>query len=191
MPQAWRPITDYEVDPEELSHRELRALSGVWIERRTELAESRSVSEFTERLEREWAIETGLIERLYTLDRGITELMIEHGINAALIPHGAGDEAPTHIAAMIDDQQGAIESVFTFVKGKRPLSTSYVKELHSLFTRNQEFAEGRDHFGRRTLVPLIRGDYKQQPNNPARPDGSVHHYCPPEHVAAERVRACI
>ena len=63
-----------------------------------------------------------------------------------------------------------------------------MKELHSLFTRNQEFAEGRDQFGRKTQVPLIRGDYKKQPNNPTRPDGTVHLYCPPEHVAAEMDR---
>ena len=183
----WQPISDYEVDPAELADRELRALSDVWMDRRAMLAESDDVAEFTERLKREWAIETGLIERLYALDRGITELMIEHGVNAALIPHSGG-ENPMQIAAMIGDQQDAIESVFAFVRGDRRLSTGYVKELHSLFTRNQEFVEGRDQFGRKARVPLIRGDYKQQPNNPTRPDGTVHHYCPPEHVASEMDR---
>ena len=187
MSSQWHPISDYETDPAELSDKELRALSGVWIERRDVLGKSDSVSEFTERLKREWAIETGLIERLYTLDRGITELMIRHGVNAALIPHTAGDN-PVHTAAMIGDQQDAIESVFAFVKGDRRLSTSYVKELHSLFTRNQEFAEGRNQFGHKVRTPLIRGDYKKQPNNPTRPDGTVHLYCPPEHVAAEMDR---
>ena len=80
------------------------------------------------------------------------------------------------------------KAFFAFVKGDRRLSTSYVKELHSLFTRNQEFAEGRDQFGRKTQVPLVRGDCKRQPNNPTRPDGTVHPYCPPEHVAAEMDR---
>ena len=187
MSRSWQPISDYEVDPTELADRELRALSGVWIERRAVLGESDDVTEFTERLKREWAIETGLIERLYTLDRGITELMIEHGVNAALIPHTTGGN-PMHVAAMIGDQRDAIESVFTFVKGERRLSTSYVKELHSLFTRNQEFAEGRDQFGNEIRMQLIHGDYKQQPNNPTRPDGTVYHYCPPEHVAAEMDR---
>lgn len=54
-----------------------------------------------------------------------------------------------------------------------------------MFTRNQEHAEGRDQFGRLVEVPLIRGDYKRQPNNPTRRDGSIYEYCPPEHVAAE------
>lgn len=183
--RPWRPITDYETDPALLADKELRALSGVWIDRRAILGESRSVAEFTERLKREWAIETGLIERLYTLDRGITELMIEHGIEATLIPHHAADQLPAQVAAMIGDQRDAIESIFSLVKGERPLSTGYVRELHGLFTRNQKFAEARDQFGNDIQIPLIRGDYKKQSNNPTRPDGSLHQYCPPEHVAAE------
>ena len=182
--RAWHPITDYEVDPLQLADKELAALSSVWVEQRAKLGESLSISEFTERLKREWAIETGLIERLYTLDRGVTELMIERGVSAALIPHRSTHE-PKRVVAMIGDQKDAIESVFAFVNGYRTLSTGYIKELHSLFTRNQEYTEGRDQFDQATLVPLVRGDYKQQPNNPTRPDGTLHAYCPPEHVTAE------
>ena len=188
MSQPWQPIADYETDPSDLSNKELRALSDIWIERLEVLGESHSVSDFKKRLMREWAIETGLIERLYTLDRGVTELLIQHGINAALIPHGSASDPPTRIAALIGDQQDAIESLFSFVKGQRYLSTSYIKELHSLFSRNQQFTEGRDQFGKLVRVPLLVGDYKGQPNNPTRLDGSIHHYCPPEHVAAEMDR---
>lgn len=188
MSQRWRTITDYESDPEALADKELRALSGVWIDRKTAIGESTSVSEFTERLKREWAIETGLIERLYTLDLGITELMIEHGVNAAFIPDRPGNMTPSSIATMIGNQRDAIESVFAFVKGNRQLSTSYVKSLHSLFTRNQEHVEALDPLGRKIQVPLIHGDYKQQPNNPTRSNGSIYYYCPPEHVASEMDR---
>ena len=184
MAKEWHPIADYEIDPQQLADKELAALSSVWIEQRAKLGESLPISEFTERLKREWAIETGLIEQLYTLDRGITELMIEQGVNAALIPHRSTQE-PELAAAMIGDQQDAIESVFAFVNGSRDLSTGYIKELHSLFTRHQKNAEGRDPLGRNVVVPLVRGEYKQQPNNPTRPDGTLHSYCPPEHVAAE------
>lgn len=34
----------------------------------------------------------------------------------------------------------------------------------------------------------LKGDYKRWPNNPVREDGSIHEYCPPEHVAAEMER---
>lgn len=181
----WHPITDY--DPADLADRELAALSSVWVEQRAELSESSLMSEFAARLKREWAIETGLIERLYTLDRGITELMIEQGVDAALIPHRSNQE-PESTVAIIGDQQDAIESVFSFVSGGRSLSTSYIKELHSLFTRHQPTAEGRDQFGKTVQVPLTRGDYKKQANNPVRPDGTLRVYCPPEHVAAEMDR---
>jgi len=179
----WKPISDYEVDPKELADPELGALSAVWSEQKSGLE---GLDQFTERLKREWAIETGLIERLYDLDRGVTELLIERGIDAALIPHraGLGEEK----VAMLGDQKNAIESLFAFVKGDRLLSSSYVKELHALFTRNQAFAEGRDQFGRRTQIALQKGAYKYRPNNPTRDDGTIHEYCPPEHVAAEMDR---
>lgn len=184
MHREWQHVTDYEVPPAGLEDEELRALSGVWIEQKATLHESAGSAEFMERLKREWAIETGLIERLYTLDRGITQLLIERGIDAALIPHRAANN-PDQVAAMILDQRDAVESIFAFVQGERTISTSYIKELHSLFTRNQPYAEGRDQFGNKSQVPLLRGDYKTQPNDPMRPDGTIHSYCPPEHVAAE------
>lgn len=184
MATEWRHITDYETPPADLADRELASLSSVWLEQRAELEKSSHLSDFVVRLKREWAIETGLIERLYTLDRGITQLLIEEGVDAALIPHRSSQE-PELTVAMIGDQQDAVESLFSFVKGNRPLSTSYIKELYSLFTRHQETVEAKDQFGHTVSVPLLRGGYKKQPNNPMRPDGTVHAYCPPEHVAAE------
>ena len=183
--KVWQPIADYVSDESRrLADKELSSLSKVWVEQRATLDESLDMVVFTERLKREWAIETGLIERLYTLDRGITELLIEQGVKAALIPSRSAQD-PDKTAAMIHDQESALDSVFDFVKGCRDLSTSYIKELHSLFTRHQEYVEGCDPFGQRGRTPLLRGDYKQWPNNPTRPDGTVHAYCPPEHVAAE------
>lgn len=32
---------------------------------------------------------------------------------------------------------------------------------------------------------IIKGEFKKQPNNPKRPDGTIHEYCPPEHVESE------
>lgn len=188
MATEWRPITDYEMAPADLADRELAALSSVWLEQRAELEKSSHLSDFVNRLKREWAIETGLIERVYTLDRGMTEAMIEKGVDEAVRSHRSdqvSEQVSESTVAMIGDQQDAIESLFDFVKGNRLLSTSYIKELHSLFTRHQETVEGQDQFGRTMHVPLLRGDYKQLPNNPTRPNGTVHAYCPPEHVAAE------
>ena len=81
-----------------------------------------------------------------------------------------------------------LEGLFQFVKGERPLSKGYIHELHSALMRNEDTAEARDQFGRIFETPLLKGRYKQQPNNPTRPDGSVYEYCPPEHVDLEMER---
>ena len=122
MDRTWEPIKDYQTPPS-LADRELQALSSVWIEQKTPLGESVGVRNFNDRLRQEWAIETGLIERLYTLDRSTTELMIEQGVRASFIPHRAAED-PDHTVALIGDQQDAIESLFAFVTGRRQLSTS-------------------------------------------------------------------
>ena len=180
----WVPITDLNEDDLNAASTELPPLLRTWEEFRQELPEQQ-VREFNERLQREWAIETGIIERLYTLDEGTTELLIEQGIDASLIPHNDMDEPPELIAGMIADHLDAVEWLFDVITQRRPLSTSFVKELHQLMTRKQEFAAGVDQFGRAARLKLLHGDYKRRPNNPTRPDGKVHEYCPPEHVAAE------
>ena len=187
MGRSWEPIRDYDVEPKELAQSELRMLESVWKEQRGRLAGRGEFQRFNERLKREWAIETGLIERLYVLDRGITQLLIERGIDASLIPRGPESDPEAEVS-MIGDHQAAVDAIFDFVKGRRVLSTGYIKEMHALITRHQDTVEGRDRDGKRTRVPLIHGGYKLLPNNPQRPSGEPHEYCPPEHVAAEMDR---
>ena len=184
---AWSPIANLRNEDLEAAGGDLPTLMSVWDEARGELSEEQ-VEDFNERLNREWAIETGIIERIYTLDEGTTRLLIEQGIDASLIAHDDNGGSPEHIAGIIRDHQEAVEWLFEVVRQERPLSTSFVKELHALMTRKQEYADGVDMFGRATKIRLRHGDYKQRPNNPTRNDGKVHEYCPPEHVAAEMDR---
>jgi hypothetical protein len=88
------------------------------------------------------------------LDRGITELLIEHGIDSSLIPGDATDKDPNLVAGIIQDQESAIDWIFEVVRGSRPLSTGFVKELHALMTRRQETARGRGQFGNEIEVLL-------------------------------------
>ncbi len=113
---SWHPIEDYETDPQELGKPELRSLAEVWNEQCSVLMEAEGLQQFNERLKREWAIETGLIERLYTFDRGITQTLIERGIDAALIPHQTIGEDPERIVAKIRDHEDALDGLFAFVK---------------------------------------------------------------------------
>ena len=101
---AWEPITGLG-DWRRLASRELPPLAAVWNEQRASLSETEGLKEFNERLTREWAIETGILERLYTLDRGVTQLLIERGIDEALISSEDTDQPPELVAALIKDQR--------------------------------------------------------------------------------------
>ncbi len=182
------PIEDIPEPEGALEVSELRALDELWSEQRSELERLDEMKRFRDRLARSWAIETGVIERVYDLDRGTTELLIEKGIDADLIDRASTDREPRLVGRIIKDHHDAIEGLFTFIKRERHLSTSYVKELHATLTQSQETVEAEDQFGAPVEVPLLRGAWKELPNNPRRPDGTVHVYCPPEHVDSEMDR---
>ena len=186
----WNPdagITDLEDSWPQLAASDLPSIHSIWTEQRARLQGTRQLAEFTERLSREWAIETGILENLYQLDRGITQTLIERGFQAELLTHGATNQSTSYVINLLRDQQDALEGVFDFVAQRRPLSTSYIKELHAALVRSQPSTEAQDPTGRLIEVPLIKGDWKLQPNFPTR-DGVTFTYCPPEHVASEMDR---
>ena len=180
----WTPIADLTDGDHAAASEELPALARTWAQVQ-ETLDHRQVDEFNERLKREWAIETGIIERLYSLDRGTTEVLIKHGIDASLIASDATDQPPELVAGIIRDHAEAVDWLFDAVTRERPLSTSFMKQLHQFMTRKQMFATGVDMFGRKREIELRHGEFKVRPNNPVRPDGKLHEYCPPEHVDAE------
>lgn len=184
----WKPITDLPINWEQFCNPELYSLADVWSEQHAQLKQSRSVSNFNERLAREWSIETGILERLYTIDRGVTQLLIEQGIDAALIPHGATDIPVNQLITVITDHRDALEGLFDFVGSRRKLSLNYIRQLHQVITRSQEYVDGIDHLGNPVRMEIRRGQWKDWPNNPTRPDGSIHEYCPPIHVQGEMER---
>ena len=184
----WKPVEDLPADWHTLCSSELASLAPIWIEQSEKLNATGVLQQFNERLGREWAIETGIIENLYSIDRGITQILVERGIEASLIPHGATDKPAEEIVAILKDQEHALEGLFDFVKRRRELSTSYVKELHQSLTRSQSTVRAVDQSGNPMEVQLEHGQWKRLPNNPTRQNGSVHEYCPPEHVASEMDR---
>ncbi len=184
----WKPIEDLPVDWRLLSDGELGPLLQFWIDQRESLEAEGSLAGFTNRLNREWSIETGQIEGVYDLDRGVTQILIERGIREDFIPHAPGQRPPEIVAAIINDHAAVLDGLFEGVKGDRRLTRGYIHELHAALLHHQETTPAQDQFGRTLEAELVKGRYKQYANNPTRPDGSIYEYCPPEHVDAEMDR---
>lgn len=163
----------------------VESLREAWIEQRNSLVESGALGSFNDRLIRRWAIETGMIERIYALDRCTTEILVAQGLRAALIEHGASDLPAAELATILNDHREAAAYVIDHVAGDVGLSLHFVRSLHGLLTRHQADIEAEDQFGRLMHVPLLRGQWKELPNNPRRPDGTIHEYCPPALVQKE------
>jgi len=184
-PIKWHPIQDLPEDWRTLADNHMPSLVHMWLEQARELRASSAYGRFMQEMRHEIAIETGLIERLYTIDRGTIQLLIEHGIDESLIAHNATDKPVSEVAALIRSQAAALDGIFDFVKNERSLSTSFIKQLHQVLTEHQEYVDGIDQFGNNGRFALTRGDWKMTPNNPQRPDGYTHEYAPPEQVSSE------
>src|SRR5438128_7008202 len=115
----WEFITDLPENWEEMRSTELESLALIWKEQSTTLSKRDALKQFNDRLSREWAIETGIIENLYSIDRGITQLLIEKGIEASLIPHGTTDKPVEKILPILKDQEEVLEGLFDFVTRRR------------------------------------------------------------------------
>lgn len=186
----WNPstgITGLEAGWEGLAASEISGIRAVWGNQQERLKGTNLISNFTERLSREWAIETGILENLYDIDRGVTQTLIEQGFREEVLAHGSTNQPREFVLQLLNDQKQTLEGIFDFVKDARPLSTSYIKELHAMLLRSQASTEGIDTLGRQVEVSLIKGDWKIQPNYPVR-EGVTYKYCPPEHVASEMDR---
>lgn len=161
-------------------------ISPSWFERRKTLkGNSQEYEDFILRLKREHAIETGIVERMYDLKKGITETFIKEGFVQSYISHGDTNVPIPKLLSYLRDHFDSVNFVFDVVNENRPLTISLIKELHSLVTQHQDYAEGRDQLGNKLQIELIREKFKERENNPTREDGTVVLYCPPEQVDSE------
>lgn len=183
--RLWLPI-EFSQQWLEFDTSKIDDISPSWFDRRKVLqANSKEYQEFITELKREHAIETGIVERMYDLDKGITETFIKKGFVEAYISHNDTNVPVPKLLSHLSDHLDAVDFVFDVVKENRDLTIGFIKELHALVTRNQEYTEGRDQFGSRTKIDLRKGAFKILENNPTREDGTEILYCPPEHVQAE------
>ena len=183
----WQPV---EVSEAWLKARtgKLDILSPSWFAYRKTLGPNglgTGPKSFMERLKRQHAIETGVIERLYDLTQGVTETLIEEGFREELISYGESSIPAGQLIEVLNDHLDAVDMVFDFIKEERPLGKNFLHELHLIVTRHQGQVEVIDSLGKRSLRDLRKGQFKEHPNNPRRIDGTTFQYCSPEQVESQ------
>lgn len=157
-------------------------LRRVW-EETLGLATPEEADEARKRSLRRHAIETGIIERLYDLDWGVTEALVAEGLTLDAVAHEGGINED--VLAVIRDQYAALDYLADACRGGIELSLHFVRELHVLITRHQQTYEGLDQFGRVVRVPLNHGQWKTQANFAIRDDGTRVEFAPPEQIQSE------
>jgi fido (protein-threonine AMPylation protein) len=178
---AWQPLQPLGPVDEDVQQvlASVDTLRSAW----REVITGASAEEFQEarrRSLRRHAIETGIIERLYDVDWGVTEALVAEGLTAEVAAREGGLEADA--LEIIRTQYSALEFLVEAVREGRPLSVHFVRELHAAICAHQQSYEGHDPLGRIVQVPLNKGAWKHLPNHVMRPDGSSLQYAPPEQV---------
>lgn len=184
---SWNSITPLSPEDAHIDLAAIQPLYDTWRASKQRLQQSSpaSLKDFTQRLVRRLSVETGILERLYDLDRGTTEALVAHGFVEDLIARSSTNLEPSRLIDILRDQEAAIQLVMDCVAQNRALTKGIVHELHAILTQHQETTSAIDQFGKRLEIPLLKGRFKELPNNPKRSNGSVHEYSPPVHVDAE------
>jgi Fic family protein len=135
---------------------------------------------------RRHAIETGIIERLYDVDWGVTEALVAEGLTTEVAAREGGLDDDS--LAIIRSQYDALEFLAEAASSGRDLSLHFIRELHQAICRTQATYEARNEFGQILQVPLHHGTWKTQPNYVRRHDNTLLEYTPPEHVQSQMER---
>lgn len=184
---AWNPVTPLSDAERQTDLLSMRPLYDSWRAQKARLSAQSpaGLSDFTQRLVRRLSVETGILERIYDLDRGTTEALVANGFREELVSRSSTDMEPSRLIDILRDQESGIQLIMDCVAGNRKLTKSIMHELHATLLRHQETTTAIDQFGTRREIALLKGQFKEHPNNPKRPDGTLHEYCPPVHVESE------
>jgi hypothetical protein len=184
---VWRPIDPLGDAERGIDLASMRPLYENWrVSRKTiQTTSPTHLAEFNKRLIRRLSVETGILERLYDLVRGTTEALVTYGFAEDLVTRSNTNIEPSRLIDLLRDQEAAIELIMDCIARNRDLTKGLIPELHAMITRHQDTTTTVDQFGKRLEIPLLKGKFKEQPNNPRRPDGISHEYCPPIHVESE------
>lgn len=143
---------------------------------------SASFQESRRRSLRRHAIETGIIERLYDVEWGVTEALVAEGITADAIANSSSGAIGEGVLELIRSQYDALTFLAEVAREGCDISLSLIKQLHVALTRLQTTYAATGPGGVRFEATLHHGEWKRQPNHVTRPDGSLLEYTPPDQV---------
>lgn len=132
----WRPVRDLDPGLRGLRHNGAReaAVRG----KLEDPSVDRSAMDIWLREQRRaFAIETGQIEGLYLLLRGVTENLIAEGFEGVRGTHSVTGISDGTLKGLLTDQEAALEMLFARAGEERSLNGSAIKERHALLTRHQ------------------------------------------------------
>lgn len=112
----WRRIADLPENWRDLCRHDLHAVHRQWVADRAVLRDGAKLRQFEEALAVRWAIETGIIERLYAMDRGVTVQIAQAGMEALGQFHARG-LISADACALITDQRAALDMVWILSGG--------------------------------------------------------------------------
>ena len=186
----WKPIEPLEDREKRIDLAAMRPLYASWhaSKKRIQQSSQARLADFNHKLIRRLSVETGILERLYDLDRGTTEALVANGFAEEFVTRSNTNIEPSRLIDLLRDQEAAIQLVIDCVAKSRKLTKGLIHELHAILMNHQETTTAVDQFGNRMEIPLLKGKFKEQPNNPRRPEGSIHQYCPPLQVDSEMDR---
>ncbi|MGL5828669.1 MAG: Fic family protein, partial [Angustibacter sp.] len=182
--EQWRPIEPPSALNGNLVQvlRSVDALRSAW----QESIGARTAADFHAarwRSLRRHAIETGIIERLYDVDWGVTQALVAEGLTAEVAQSAGGMSESALI--IIQSQFDALNEIAEFAQGERPLTVALLRDMHSALCRTQKNYAAQDQFGRVVELPLRHGAWKAAPNRAVSSSGSTIDFAPPYEVQPE------
>lgn len=162
----------------------VHSFKAAWKE--TVAADPKAFEEARKRSLRRHAIETGIIERLYDVDWGVTEALVAEGLTADAAARADSGSISDDVLATITAQYDALRFLVEAARDdNRDVTVGLIKELHVALTRTQATYTATGPNGINFQATLHHGQWKEQDNHVRRPDGTLLEYTPADHVPAQ------
>jgi hypothetical protein len=154
----WKHIVPISEADRSIDLADIKPLYASWRAAKQRLKQSsrEGLQRFSAQLVRRLSIETGILERLYDLDRGTTEALVTAGFLEELVTKSSTDIEPARLVSILTDQEAAIKLVMDCVTQSRPLTKGVLHELHAILTRHQETTIAVDQDSRHNKVVISK-----------------------------------